>query len=319
MSFRTLHLVDSELRPMAEMLSSLKISADTLEQTRMMINEMSQLRDDLPPTVIRSEIEIPTRDGFKTRALKYVHRDKLGEKSKPCLVHIHGGGLVMGKPEINDGRHIELCEKYGLTIIAPSYRVAPEHPYPTPLYDSLDAWTWVHENADDMGLDTSRIALSGDSAGGCLAAAVSQSVRDHGGGSIAHLLLLYPMLDAKTGTDESALDPILGEFGWTPEMNRFGWSAYLAGANPVAPANPAAIESVENLPSCWIGVGSLDLFLDEDINYARRLITAGVSTELKIYPAAVHGFPIVEDAFVSKNFVYDYSSSLANALALGGN
>lgn len=316
MSFRTLHLVDPELRALAEALAVLEISDATLQRTRDFVNSLSVLEDEIPATVLRSEIDIPMKDGTVLRALKYQHRDNIGQSDLQALMHIHGGGLIMGTPDINDARHLYLCERFGLTILAPSYRVAPEHPYPTPLNDCLDAWSWLHKNTAELGLDQNRIALSGDSAGGTLAAAASQYLRDLSGNTIAHLMLVYPMLDPSTGQLLDNIDPILGEFGWTAEMNQYGWKAYLAGSQPIAPANPSAATDLDGLPSCWIGVGSLDLFLDENIKYARRLIAAEVRTELKIYPAAIHGFPVATEARISQNFLNDYSNSLATALEL---
>lgn len=231
-------------------------------------------------------------------------------------MHIHGGGLVMGMPEMNDARHIDLCARFGLTILAPTYRFAPEYPYPTPLNDCLDIWTWFHENAERLNLDTNLIALSGDSAGGCLAASISQFVRDHGGGPIAHLMLVYPMLDASTGVNPENLDPLLGEFGWTADMNQFGWHSYLNGADNIAPACPAAMQNYKNLPSCWIGVGTLDLFLDETLHYARQLIAAGVAVEFDVYPSAIHGFPMMATAQSTQDFLRDYANSLTRALGV---
>ena len=133
------------------------------------------------------------------------------------LVHIHGGGLVMGLPESNDSRHLNLCSKLGITILAISYRKAPEYPYPTPLNDCKDGFDWFHANAESLKVNVNRIALSGDSAGGCLAAALSQLKLNDKTNKIAHLLLLYPMLDASTGTEANKKDPLLGEFIWTSQ------------------------------------------------------------------------------------------------------
>ncbi len=232
------------------------------------------------------------------------------------LVHIHGGGLVMGLPESNDSRHLNLCSKLGITILAISYRKAPEYPYPTPLNDCKDGFDWFHANAESLKVNVNRIALSGDSAGGCLAAALSQLKLNDKTNKIAHLLLLYPMLDASTGTEANKKDPLLGEFIWTSEMNQFGWSAYLNGQPHTSPAVPASLKSYTGLPSCWIGVGTLDLFLDENIKYARKLIKAGVRTEFDIYPAAIHGFPMIEEAQSTKDFIHDFSNSLIKALKL---
>lgn len=311
---RTLHLVAPDLHPLVHALADIRLSdMETLQQTRAFVEGLATLEETLPQNVKRTEIKAPLRDGTDIRALLYQNTHS---NCGASLMHIHGGGLVMGMPEMNDARHIDLCTRFGLTILAPTYRVAPEHPYPTPLNDCLDVWDWFHDNASKLGIDKNRVVLSGDSAGGCLAASASQVIRDNDSGLIAHLMLLYPMLDAMTGTKPTKIDPLLGEFGWTAEMNRFGWRSYLDGTPQEAPANPAAVKSFKNLPSCWIGVGSLDLFLDENIRYARNLIAAGIATELDIYPAAIHGFPMMAKAQSTQDFLRDYANSLTKALRL---
>ncbi len=310
----TLSLVDPQLLALCGLADELNLSEATLPQSRDFIREMAGLEQDVPKSVIRTEVEIPLRDGAQTQALLYQNVNRFGKSTTPAMMHIHGGGLVMGRPETNDKRHLALCENLGLTILAPTYRLAPEHPYPVPLNDCLDAWAWLHQHAADYDLDRERFVLSGDSAGGGLAAGVSQYIRDHSGDPISHLMMIYPMLDAETGRDANTMDPVIGEFVWTAEMNQFGWTAYLDGTKPLAPASPAAAPSLKDLPPSWIGVGSLDLFLDEDMRYARRLISDGCAVEFKIYPGAIHGFPLVEDANISQAFLHDYEHYLARAI-----
>ncbi len=319
MSFKSLHLVASDLKPLVTSMQELDLKLEnqlTLNAYRDVVKSLSMLEPVVPNNVIRKEIVITLRDGSHSKAILYKNNESNHTNISAGLVHIHGGGLVMGLPESNDSRHLNLCSKLGITILAISYRKAPEHPYPTPLNDCEDGFDWFHANAENLGINANRIALSGDSAGGCLAAALSQLKLNDKTNKIAHLLLLYPMLDASTGTKTNEKDPLLGEFIWTAEMNQFSWSAYLNGQPHMSPAVPAALKSYTGLPSCWIGVGALDLFLDENIEYARKLIKAGVKTEFDIYPAAIHGFPMMEEAQSTLAFINDFSNSLTKALKL---
>ena len=319
MSSKSLHLVANDLKPLVTSIQEMDLKLEnqlTLNAYRDVVKSLSMLQKPVPNNVTRNEIKILLRDGSQSKAILYKNNEPNNTNTSAGLVHIHGGGLVMGLPESNDSRHLNLCSKLGITILAISYRKAPEHPYPTPLNDCEDGFDWFYENAESLKVNINRIALSGDSAGGCLAAALSQLKLKDKTNKIAHLLLLYPMLDASTGSKANEKDPLLGEFIWTAEMNQFSWSAYLNGQPRTSPAVPAALKSHTGLPSCWIGVGALDLFLDENIEYARKLIKAGVKTEFDIYPAAIHGFPMIEEAESTLAFINDFSNSLIKALKL---
>jgi len=179
----------------------------------------------------------------------------------------------------------------GVPMLVVDYRVAPEHPHPTPVEDCYAALRWLTENASALGVDPTRIAVMGDSAGGGLAAGVSLLARDRGGPPIAQQLLIYPMLDDRTRTPDPQLVPFLT---WTYDDNVTGWAALLgdsAGIDAVSPyAAPARATDVSGLPDTYIDVGELDIFRDEDIAYARRLSDAGVPTELHLHPGCPHAF-----------------------------
>ncbi|HTN91879.1 MAG TPA: alpha/beta hydrolase fold domain-containing protein, partial [Sorangium sp.] len=178
----------------------------------------------------------------------------------------------------------------------------------------------LHEGAAELGVDTGRLAIGGASAGGGLAACLGLLARDRDEVPLAFQLLLYPMLDDRTVT---ATDPHahVGEFIWTRDGNRFGWTALLGrepGGDGVSPyAAAARAEDLAGLPPTYVGVGALDLFLEEDMEYARRLSRAGVPTELHVYPGAFHGFDRVPRARVSQAATRDYMDALRRALRPG--
>jgi acetyl esterase/lipase len=209
-----------------------------------------------------------------------------------ALLWLHGGGLIVGRPAMDDGRCVAWARELGVLVVSVGYRLAPEHPFPAALDDAHAAWTWLQGAAASSGVDPARVAVGGASAGGGLAACLAQRVRDAGGAQPAAQLLVYPMLDDRTAARRE-LDGA-GYRVWTNRSNRAGWAAYL-GREPgarEAPAYAAAARrgDLGGLPPAWIGVGALDLFLDEDRAYAARLEAAGVATELFEVPGAPHGF-----------------------------
>jgi hypothetical protein len=175
----------------------------------------------------------------------------------------------------------EIATDCHCVVVSVDYRLAPETRYPGALEDNYAALKWVHAHAAELGIDRSRIAVGGESAGGTHAAslAIHAGDRNKEDVPICFQLLIYPALDDRTGSSEPA-PPAVGHFMWTPSANRFAWSSLLgvpAGSSkvPVA-AVPARVASVAGLPPAWIGVGALDLFVEEDMEYARRLVHAGV-------------------------------------------
>jgi triacylglycerol lipase len=183
--------------------------------------------------------------------------------------------------------------------------------------DCYAALAWVYANAEALGADTARIGVMGESAGGGLAAALALLARDRGDYPLAFQHLMYPMIDDRTCVDPDP-HPFVGEYIWTAHNNAFGWRALLGvepGSEGVSPyAAAARAEDLSRLPPTFISTGALDLFLEENLEYARRLMRAGVPTELHVYPGGYHGFDIAPDAEVSKNARRNRMAALAKAL-----
>lgn len=273
----------------------------------------------LAPPGIRStpDVHIETREfPGATGPLPYrVLRPVGAEGALPALLWIHGGGLVLGTPQQDDAANLQLVRELGITVFAASYRLAPEHPAPAALDDLVAGFRDLVARADELGIDPSRIAIGGASAGGGLAAALALRLRDEGGVQPVFQLLVYPMLDDRTGDDPSIDRRHLRL--WSPESNRWAWTSYL-GADAAALADrivPARRADLAGLPPAWIGVGTLDLFHDEDVAYAEKLRAAGVNVELHIVPGAFHGFDAAfGKADVSKDFRRRWAEALAPAL-----
>jgi acetyl esterase/lipase len=234
----------------------------------------------------------------------------------PVMLYVHGGGYVMGTPAYCDPFAETFARELGMTVVTPRYRLAPEHPFPAAIDDLYAALTWIHASADELGVRRDRIVIAGQSAGGGLAAALALMARDRREVRVAFQLLVYPMLD-----DRTVLREIDGTHHriWTAASNRFGWASYLGrepGSADVSPyAAPARAESLAGLPPTWIGVGTHDLFHDEDVAYAERLRSAGVPVDVEIVPGAFHGFDGLRRTGVAQAFAARQVEALRRVVA----
>jgi acetyl esterase/lipase len=240
-----------------------------------------------------------------------LHRPIGVSQPAPALLWIHGGGYVLGSAAQDDRLCYSFTRELGITVAAVDYRLAPEHPYPASLEDCYSALTWV---AGLPAVDPARVAIGGASAGGGLAAALALLARDRGEVTPALQLLAYPMLDDRSGAGPENPNFRL----WSRKSNRFGWAAYLGNADPQV-AVPARRDDLSGVAPAWIGVGTHDLFHDEDVAYAERLTAAGVPCHVEVVSGAFHGFDlVVPKAAVSQAFFASQCASLRTALATTG-
>lgn len=249
--------------------------------------------------VLRSRMrrEVPLPDGVTAERRRVtsaagrsvdvlVYDDGRGRAPAGALLWIHGGGHLVGDPDMDHA----LCGRFvleaGIRVVSVDYRLAPEDPFPADLDDCHAALSWLQENAAGLGVDPARIGVGGASAGGGLAAATVHRAHDHGQ-PVAFQLLEYPMLDDRTGAGRDGR----GRFVWNARMNRRAWAAYLGDADEavLAEAAPARRRDLSGLPPTWIGVGDQDLFHDEDLAHARRLRAAGVPCTVHVEPGMYHG------------------------------
>ncbi|WP_246126294.1 alpha/beta hydrolase [Nesterenkonia populi] len=225
-----------------------------------------------------------------------------------ALLWIHGGGFVMGTPSMNDRLCLEVARRLGVVVFSPEYRLSPKHPYPTPLDDCMQAWTYMQDHARAYGIASDKVAVGGQSAGGGLAAMLALRLAEASGNQPIAQWLFSPMLDDRTAAARE-LDGI-GHFTWGNDSNRFGWTSFLAaepGSDGVpAEAVPARAASLSSLPPTWMGVGTIDLFHDENRRYATALADAGVRVRLSTVPGAPHGFEEMSpQSTVVRNYIDD--------------
>jgi acetyl esterase/lipase len=211
----------------------------------------------------------------------------------PLVVYIHGGGMFCCSVDTHDPVVRYYAAESAVKFLSVDYRLSPEYPYPFSVEDCYSALTWASEHAELLGIDPSRIAIAGDSAGGGIAAAVAIMTRDKSGPTIAKQVLIYPMLDDRTTVTDTAIAPFAV---WSYEDNITGWETLLGGraGGPDVPAwaAPARETHFEGLPPAYVEVGTLDIFRDESIRYASNLVQAGIPTELHLHDGVPHCFEL---------------------------
>lgn len=317
----TRHLVDPELHMLIDMFGSMEFTREALPQIRA---DSETRFAFLGEPALKPEVRIAEEPAGPLEIYWYDPQSGRapGTANRPALLHIHGGGMIIGSASGMQHGPAEYALKLGIPVASVEYRLAPECPFPGPQEDCLAGLKWLAVNAAALGVDPARIGVIGESAGGGLAAAVAQMARDTGGPEIAAQFLVFPMLDHRTGGPDCVWrNRSTGEFIWTRESNRFGWEALQGdyGADDARKGwfSPSLAEDLSGLPPTWIGTGSLDLFLDENLDYARRLIDAGVTLELHAYPGAIHAFQAVAESALAKAFARDLLGSVARMLRIG--
>jgi len=238
-----------------------------------------------------------------------------GGASRPGILHMHGGGFVMGSAAYCLTSLQSLAFALDAAIVTVEYRLAPETHWSGSLEDNYTALRWLHDNSHELGVDSRRVAVMGESAGGGHAALLTIAARDRGELPIAFQCLTYPMLDDRTGSTRRVKPPI-GTLIWNSAENRFGWTAFLgreAGRLKESLGVPARSKSLAGLPPAWMAIGSIDLFIEETIEYAKRLVEANVFTELHVIPGAYHGF----DGAVGTPLVKNFNNARIDALKRG--
>jgi acetyl esterase/lipase len=230
----------------------------------------------------------------------YAPRTRTGPAT-PALVFFHGGAFVLGDTYAEEHRCLRYAADSECVVVSVEYRLAPEHPYPAAVDDGRAALEWTWEHASEIGVDPARVAVGGNSAGGALAAAVALAQRDGGGEGPVFQLLIYPVTDDRMDT------PSMRAFDatpmWTNLANAHMWEYYLGGPPggrhgpggtdvPVYAA-PGRAQDLAALPRTYLMTAELDPLRDEGVEYARRLLDAGVPTELHNFTRACHGFDTI--------------------------
>jgi acetyl esterase/lipase len=304
----TRHLVDRELLAFLDQNPTQVMSAERLARLRS--TPLPRPGDGLPAGL--SVEERFTGHGVRMLVTRPLHQ----ATPLPVVIHIHGGGYMVGSPDESQPENAALSLACACVVVSVDYRLAPEWPYPAALDDCESVLDWVVERAAELRVDVSRIVLKGESAGGGLATCLALRLRRRPAPPrVALLVLVAPMLDC----DVHASRPeVLGEFVWTAASNLFAWRAYLGPLHglPDLPEDAAAAGAhrLDGLPPTFLSVGALDLFLQEDVDFAMRLNRAGIATELHVYPGAFHSFHRAGDTALRRRLRGDYQLAIARAM-----
>jgi acetyl esterase len=303
-------LLDPQLRPILDAPSVGLITRDNLQEIRDLLQNMQAALATPSTTGCLSRRKIPGRDEDLDL---YIFQPENVPKNNPALLWMHGGGYIL--PGAIDLRAPLFAEQVLCTVISVDYRIAPEHPYPAGPEDCYSALLWVVENATELGIDPDRLAIGGQSSGAGMAASVALMNRDRKGPKLAFQYLLYPMLDNLHDTPSAHVDD---HAVWNRQTSLNAWEMYLNGtpgldASPYASASRAT--DLSKLPPCFLTVGALDLFRDECIEYAQRLMLANVPTQLEVFPGMPHaGELMIPDAVVSQRMQKSYLQALHDGL-----
>lgn len=303
---------DPELAPWIPLLPHLDFNdlATTREPAE---NELAERQPAYEPpipltiedTLVPGSPDVPVR----------VYRPTSAEGPLPAMVYFHPGGFVLGNVLMSDADAQRIAAEAGVVVVSVDYRLAPENPFPAALDDCYAALSWT---STSPGVDPSRLAVGGESAGACLAAATALLARDRGGPSLCFQYLAIPTVSDRLDT------PSMHAYDDTPLWNRaaaeFSWDAYLGagvrGTEGVSPyAAPARADDLSGLPPAFVVACQFDPLRDEGIDYAQRLAQANVPTELMLYPGTFHGSSLITAATVTKRMHADLLAAVHRALA----
>lgn len=310
---------DPEFADLVEHIPSGDMS-DPVASRASMKEMLGALNKDIDASALElSEQWIPGLDGAPDVKVR-IYKNKSQSGITAGLLHIHGGGFVVGDIDTEHGFSVSAASKLGVVVVSVDYRLAPEDPFPAGLEDCYAALQWFHNNAEQLGVDKQRIAVAGQSAGGGLSAAVAIMAKDRGGPPICFQCLGIPEVDDRLDT------PSMQQFTDTPLWNRpnaeISWKYYLGdsytpgASNVPALAAPARVEDVAGLPPAYVTTMEFDPLRDEGVLYALKLMQGGVPVELHSYPGTFHGSSLFTHAAISKRQERDMFEVLARGLEL---
>jgi acetyl esterase/lipase len=302
--------IEAAMKPMRDILSvASKIPYGNVLARRTAIDEVQKRfnRPPFPDDVTTKDYQVAASNGQSIVVRWFTQRD-CQTTAGPAILFVHGGGMILGSVEMFQNGIASLVSMSGVPFAAVEYRLAPEHPHPTLVEDCYTGLTWLRDNAKALNIDPSRIGIMGESAGGGIAAGVTLMARDRKlTPPLAKSILIYPMLDDRNIVTNEEILPFLF---WDYEDNKTGWASLLGkdfgGENVSQYAAPARANDLSGLPPTYIDVGQLDIFLNEDVEYATRISRAGGIVEFHLHSGCPHGFEsIAPQADVSKRAIQD--------------
>ncbi|MBB6370756.1 alpha/beta hydrolase [Chryseobacterium shigense] len=225
------------------------------------------------------------------------------------IIYFHGGGYVFGLPEQVDDQMFDMAQNLRATIISVDYRLSPQYKFPVPVTDGFDSLQWaISHGAEHLGIDPENIAVFGASAGGHLAAAVTQMANDKGIRNIKHQFLLYPVIHNKL--DTFSMNEFTDAPLWNKKNAEIAWLHFLGDENAgksIKYADLTNYSDFSGLPRTTVVACELDPLRDENIEYSQLLYRAGVETELWVIPGALHVFDLFDSPLKGRYREFLYS------------
>lgn len=273
-------------------LGDVQAHRDTLGSNLKLMYDANYPKED--PSIMQKDFYTASADGHRVM-LRWYSKSLPDFGPGPAILFIHSGGTIMGKVTDFDNLVHHYVAKTGVPFLSVEYRLSPEVQYPKALEDVYASLNWLHEHACELGVDTRRVAVMGESAGGLIAAALCIYAREKEGPAISKQLLVYPMLDDRSVKADDGIRPFLV---WRDVDNQTGWDAYLGsdvrgGEAVPATAAPARLLDAAGLPPVYIEVGELDLFREENVSYASKFWRAAIPAELHVFPDLPHGYDLM--------------------------
>ena len=260
-----------------------------LNERRAALNSVTKKINEIEHSDVEvRDIQVPSSEVGRSIPVRLYRAAKESNgPPQPCLIYIHGGGMIMGTLETGNLNCLNFARTFDISVLSIEYRKAPEFPYPAAIEDCIDAISWIVSNSELFKIDLANLGIYGSSAGGGLVLGTALKMRDQGRNVFKFMLPIYPMIDS-SNTSNSSLE-ITNIGVWDRSTNIDAWNWYVKGKQADEYAAPAQAKNLAGLPQCYSDVGSFDLFLDENSSFFERLSGAGVSTEFQVFQGAFHG------------------------------
>ena len=260
-----------------------------LNERRAALNSVTKKINEIEHSDVEvRDIQVPSSEVGRSIPVRLYRAAKESNgPPQPCLIYIHGGGMIMGNLETGNLNCLNFARTFDISVLSIEYRKAPEFPYPAAIEDCIDAISWIVSNSELFKIDLANLGIYGSSAGGGLVLGTALKMRDQGRNVFKFMLPIYPMIDSSNTSNSSREITNVGV--WDRSTNIDAWNWYLNGNQADEYAAPAQAKNLAGLPQCYSDVGSFDLFLDENSSFFERLSSAGVSTEFQVFQGAFHG------------------------------